>query len=200
MKKYLRNYIEENFKVLSIIFFCLIIGLVIGVIMYNMIDSTLREEIINSMKQTLELTKQENFTGINVIKNGMVANAVLVMVIYLISLSLIAPYLISILSISKGLAIGVYVPTLFQIFGPSKGLVALLLLVVLPNLIYIPAYMYISTNSLKFNYSIVSKESSKTSLVTKESIKLLIGFSIMFLSIVVEQLTTLGVISLYGSI
>lgn len=200
MKKYLRNYIEENFKVLSIIFFCLIIGLVIGVILYNMIDSTLREEIINSMKQTLELTKQENFTGINVIKNGMVANAVLVMVIYLISLSLIAPYLISILSISKGLAIGVYVPTLFQIFGPSKGLVALLLLVVLPNLIYIPAYMYISTNSLKFNYSIVSKESSKTSLVTKESIKLLIGFSIMFLSIVVEQLTTLGVISLYGSI
>lgn len=200
MKKYLRNYIEENFKVLSIIFFCLIIGLVIGIILYNMIDSTLKEEIINSMKQTLELTKQENFTGINVIKNGMIANAVLVMVIYLISLSLIAPYLISILSISKGLAIGVYVPTLFQIFEPSKGLVALLLLVVLPNLIYIPAYMYISTNSLKFNYSIVSKESSKTSLVTKESIKLLIGFSIMFLSIVVEQLTTLGVISLYGSI
>lgn len=200
MKNYLKNYIEENFKVLSIIFFCLIIGLVVGIILYNMIDPNLREEILKSMRQTLELTKQENFTGINVIKNGMVANIILVMVIYLISLSLIAPYLISILTISKGIAIGVYIPTLFQIFGPSKGFVALLLLVILPNLIYIPAYMYISTNSLKFNCMIVSKENSKTSLVAKESIKLLIGFSIIFLSIVVEQLTTLGVISLYGSI
>lgn len=200
MKKYLRNYIEENFKILSIIFFCIIIGLVVGIILYNVINPTLKEEIIKSMRQTLELTKQENFTGINVIRNGMVANAVLVMIIYLISLSLIAPYLISVLSISKGLAIGVYIPTLFQIFGPSKGIVALLLLVVLPNLIYIPAYMYISANSLRFNYGIISKENSRTSLVVKESIKLLIGFSIMFLSIVIEQFTTLGVISLYGSI
>lgn len=200
MKKYLRNYIEENFKILSIIFFCIIIGLVVGIILYNVINPTLKEEIIKSMRQTLELTKQENFTGINVIRNGMVANAVLVMIIYLISLSLIAPYLISVLSISKGLAIGVYIPTLFQIFGPSKGIVALLLLVVLPNLIYIPAYMYISANSLKFNYGIISKENSRTSLVVKESVKLLIGFSIMFLSIVIEQFSTLGVISLYGSI
>lgn len=200
MKKYLRNYIEENFKILSIIFFCIIIGLVVGIILYNVINPTLKEEMIKSMRQTLELTKQENFTGINVIRNGMVANAVLVMIIYLISLSLIAPYLISVLSISKGLAIGVYIPTLFQIFGPSKGIVALLLLVVLPNLIYIPAYMYISANSLKFNYGIISKENSRTSLVVKESVKLLIGFSIMFLSIVIEQFSTLGVISLYGSI
>ena len=200
MKKYLRNYIEENFKILSIIFFCIIIGLVVGIIFYNIINPTLKEEIIKSMRQTLELTKQENFTGINVIRNGMVANAVLVMIIYLISLSLITPYLMSVLSISKGLAIGVYIPTLFQIFGPSKGIVALLLLVVLPNLIYIPAYMYISANSLRFNYGIISKENSRTSLVVKESVKLLIGFSIMFLSIVIEQFTTLGVISLYGSI
>lgn len=200
MKKYLRNYIEENFKILSIIFFCIIIGLVVGIIFYNVINPTLKEEIIKSMRQTLELTKQENFTGINVIRNGMVANAVLVMIIYLISLSLIAPYLMSVLSISKGLAIGVYIPTLFQIFGPSKGIVALLLLVVLPNLIYIPAYMYISANSLRFNYGIISKENSRTSLVVKESVKLLIGCSIMFLSIVIEQFTTLGVISLYGSI
>lgn len=200
MKKYLRNYIEENFKILSIIFFCIIIGLVVGIIFYNVINPTLKEEIIKSMRQTLELTKQENFTGINVIRNGMIANAVLVMIIYLISLSLIAPYLMSVLSISKGLAIGVYIPTLFQIFGPSKGIVALLLLVVLPNLIYIPAYMYISANSLRFNYGIISKENSRTSLVVKESVKLLIGFSIMFLSIVIEQFTTLGVISLYGSI
>lgn len=200
MKKYLRNYIEENFKILSIIFFCIIIGLVVGIIFYNVINPTLKEEIIKSMRQTLELTKQENFTGINVIRNGIASNAILVMIIYLISLSLIAPYLISVLSISKGLAIGVYIPTLFQIFGPSKGIVALLLLVVLPNLIYIPAYMYISANSLRFNYGIISKENSRTSLVVKESVKLLIGFSIMFLSIVIEQFTTLGVISLYGSI
>ncbi|MDD3303916.1 MAG: stage II sporulation protein M [Clostridia bacterium] len=200
MKQYLRNYIEENFKVLSVIFFCLIIGLVVGIILYNMIDASVEEEILKSMRQTLELTKQENFTGINVIKNGMIANIVLVTVIYLVSLSLIAPYVMSILSISKGLAIGIYIPTLFSIFGPGKGLVALLLLVILPNLLYIPAYLYTSANSLKFNHEIIARESSKMSLVAKESIRVLIGFSIMFLSIVVEQLTTLGVISLYGGI
>ena len=126
MKKYFKEYISQNFKVLTILFICLIIGIVMGVAIYHILDDGVKTELINTMKSTLDLTKQENFQGINIIKNGMISNIILTLIIYLISLTLISPYLISILSITKGFAIGIYIPTLFQIFNFGNGIIALI--------------------------------------------------------------------------
>lgn len=196
MKKYFKEYISQNFKVLTILFICLIIGIVMGVAIYHILDDGVKTELINTMKSTLDLTKQENFQGINIIKNGMISNIILTLIIYLISLTLISPYLISILSITKGFAIGIYIPTLFQIFNFGNGIIAMILLIIIPNLVYIPSYVYMCTNSINFNYNLINGE-NKMSLIIKEIIKIVVGFSIMFLGVILEQFTSLGVISLY---
>ena len=196
MKKYFKEYISQNFKVLTILFICLIIGIVMGVAIYHILDDGVKTELVNTMKSTLDLTKQESFQGINIIKNGMISNIILTLIIYLISLTLISPYLISILSITKGFAIGIYIPMLFQIFNFGNGIIAMILLIIIPNLVYIPSYVYMCTNSINFNYNLINGE-NKMSLIIKEIIKIVVGFSIMFLGVILEQFTSLGVISLY---
>jgi len=199
MKSFVKEYINNNVKVISIIFLCLIIGLVIGLFLYKATTPQIRADFINTMKNTLDLTKQENFEGINIIKNGMISNIVLVIIIYVMSLTLVAPYLIGLLSLFKGLSIGIYIPTLFQIFGASKGILAILLLVIIPNLVYIPSYIFLCTNSINFHFSLLGNE-NKFSLLIKEAIKIILGFSIMFIGVILEQLTSYWIISIYSSI
>lgn len=199
MKKKIMEYIEQNFKNIVVVSGSIILGIVVGIILYQVISSSIQNDLVRTMKNTLELTKSENFEGINIIKNGMISNLILVAVIYLVSLTLISPYLISILSFFKGLSIGMYIPTLFNIFGISKGLLAMLLLIIIPNLVYIPSYIYLSVNSIRFHFSLLGNE-SKMIVFTKEFFKVVLGFSVMFLGVILEQVTSYWVILLYASI
>ncbi len=199
MKSFIKEYLIENIKVISIIFLCIIIGLVIGLFLYKATTPQIRNDFISTMKNTLDLTKQENFEGINIIKNGMVSNIFLVLIIYIISLTLVAPYLTGLLSMFKGISIGIYIPTLFQIFGTSKGILAVLLLVIIPNLVYIPSYIFLCTNSINFHYMLLNSE-NKFSLFIKEIVKIILGFSIMFIGVILEQLTSYWIIRIYSTI
>ena len=199
MKKKIMEYIEQNFKNIVVVSGSIILGIIVGSILYQVISSGIQNDLVRTMKNTLELTKSENFEGINIIKNGMISNLILVAVIYLMSLTLISPYLISMLSFFKGLSIGMYIPTLFNIFGISKGLLAMLLLIIIPNLVYIPSYIYLSVNSIRFHYSLLGNE-SKMIVFTKEFFKVVLGFSVMFLGVILEQVTSYWVILLYASI
>lgn len=199
MKEKIKQYINDNLKSIAIIFLFAIMGIVLGIFLYQIVPDAIKNDLIKTMKTTLDLTKNENFKGINIIKNGMISNIILVIVIYSMSLTLLSPYLISLLSFFKGLSIGMYIPTIFNIFGASKGILAMFLLVIIPNLIYIPSYIFFSVNSVKFHYSLLSEE-NKFILFIKEVIRIIFGFSIMFLGVILEQLTSNWVITLYGSI
>lgn len=198
MLDYLREYIKENIKIISVLFLCVIIGLVVGMLVYKIIPSNSNIELINTLKNTLEYTKQEDFVGINVIKNGVISNSILVAIIYFSSITLIAPFIVCIMNFVKGLAIGLYIPTIFYVFGFGNGILILLLLVVIPNLVYLPAYIYLSINSLKFHYELFEiKEEGKIGLTLREILKIVLGFSVIILSVILEQLLSYGVIKIY---
>ena len=130
----------------------------------------------------------------------MISNIILIAIIYFSSITLIAFGIVSGVNLFKGFAIGLYIPTLFQVFGFGNGILALFLLVIVPNIIYIPAFVYISVNSLKLNYNILDKSNNKNiSLIFKECGKLIMGFSVIALSVIIEQFLCLGVINIYIS-
>lgn len=197
MFEYIKVYIKDNLKSIIVLFLCLLMGLVIGLIIYQFVDDSAKVELVNTLKTTLESSKQENFVNINVIKNGMISNIILIAIIYFCSITFIAPQLVCIINSFKGLAIGMYIPTIFQIFGIGRGILVLFLLVILPNIVYIPAYIYISLSSLKFHYSIVQKDGKILGIMLKEIYKVILGFSIISLSVILEQLLSLGVINIY---
>lgn len=199
MKNYLLKYIEDNFKSVKTLFFCLIVGLVVGIITYQFIDSGVRGELVNSIKSTLDISSKQGFEGINIIKNGVVSNLGICTLIYLIAITLIAPFCICILNLFKGFAIGIYIPSLFEVLGAGNGFIALLILVILPNIIYIPSFIYMCTNSINFHYTITDKSNlgNKMAIFIKESYKIVIGLSLMIFSVLIEQFASFGIIKLY---
>ena len=200
MLNYIKEYINDNFKSIVFIFSCIIIGIVVGIFTFNLIPNATKTEIIQTLSNTLSSTKSENFEGINVIKNGIISNCILVLILYFSSITLIAPGLVCIINVFKGFAVGLYIPTLFYIFGFGNGIVALFLLVLIPNLIYIPAFIYLSINSISFHYKLIGVEESKIKITIKEIYKLILGFSVIVLSVIVEQLLSLGIIHIYMNI
>ena len=76
-------------------------------------------------------------------------------------------------------------------------MLVLLLLVLIPNLFYIPAYVFLSTNALNLHFAIVNKSENKASLLVKQIAFIVIAFSFVFLSIVIEQILSLNVIDIY---
>lgn len=197
MKEYLKVYVEENYKIIKIIGMCFLIGLVVGVIFFGFVNDGIKNEFIGSLKNTLDLSKNNNFESINIIKNGIVANFILLFIIYFCSITLIAPILICMVTFFKSFSIGIYIPIIFNVFGASKGIIVTLLLVVLPNLLYIPAFIFSSTNAIKFHYSLFeNKESGILFNLIRELVYIFIAFSIIILSVVVEQLVSLNVINM----
>ena len=164
-----------------------------------MLGSGTKGELINSMKSTLEMSKQDNFEGFNIIKNGITSNILLMFIVYFVSITLICPYLLSILNVSKGFAIGIYIPTLINLFGIKNGILVVFLMVILPNLMYIPSFIYSCINSYNISNKIINGE-KRISLLISEIIKIAIAFSILFLGIIIEQLTSNYIISIYKSI
>lgn len=197
MKEYLKVYIEENYKIIKIIGMCFLIGLVVGVIFFGFVNDGIKNEFIGSLKNTLDLSKNNNFESINIIKNGIVANFILLFIIYFCSITLIAPILICMVTFFKSFSIGLYIPIIFNVFGASKGIIVTLLLVVLPNLLYIPAFIFSSTNAIKFHYSLFeNKESGILFNLIRELVYIFIAFSIIILSVVVEQLVSINIINM----
>ncbi len=197
MKKYLINYVIENSKMLKIFLICILIGIVSGIVMYGFSSDNTKEELKGVVVNTLNISKQENFEGINVIKNGITTNLILIALIYFSIITMISPVIISLLNVTKGISIGIYIPIIFSIFGVSKGMLVLLLLVLIPNLFYIPAYVFLSTNALNLHFAIVNKSENKASLLVKQIAFIVIAFSFVFLSIVIEQILSLNVIDIY---
>ena len=196
----IKEYIEDNFKIITILFFCIIVGLVIGILFYQFLDVGVRNELTKSLKSTLDISKQNGFESINVIKNGMIANMIMVLIIYLTSITLISIPLICSINIVKGFAVGMYIPTIFGVFGVGNGILITILLVILPNLIYFPSFIYLCINSLDINSAVIANEynGGKLSFAIKHIYRFILGFSVMFLSVIIEQFLSLVAIYIYN--
>ncbi len=201
MKRYLINYIKENSKIITIFLLSILIGVVSGIIIYQFSSEQTKIELKDTVVNTLNISKQDNFDGINIIKNGISTNLILIILVYFSSLTMICPILISLINMIKGISIGIYVPILFSVFGIYNGIIALLLLIIIPNLFYLPAFVFLSTNALSLHYIITEKlKESRTKILIKHLTYIVIGFSFIFLSVLLEQILSVNIISIYKKI
>lgn len=196
MKKYLKEYIQENINSIIVILLFIIFGLVVGIFCFNISNKEIKNEIILNVKNTLDIAKSENFEGINIILNSIGVNIFIIAIIYFSAITLIPKILINITSFLKGVSLGLYIPVLFNILGVSEGVVSLILLIVLPNIIYIAAYIYMCNNSIIFHEKVL-EHGIKFSIVCLESLKIVITFALIISSIILEQVGVFIVINNY---
>lgn len=199
MKKYLINYFIENKKGLKVLLMFMLLGIIIGIFIYQIISIDIKNEIIDSCKSTLNLSKENNYNKINIIMNGCITNIILLIVIYLSSLMIIGPPLTSFIGTLKGVGISFYACTLISVFGIKEGIISILCLIIVTNIIYIPILVYTLMNAINFHYIITNKTVALSSLI-REIYNVIISISIMFLSVIVEQIMCNVVINIWKNL
>lgn len=202
IKKIINEFWVENKYDICMVSMLLIIGFACGIGIYFMISDNTTSELVLEVKKTFDLSLTEKIEKLCIISNSLKINSWLVIALVFFSITVIGRWLIYSATIVKGMAIGIYTCILFSVFNFWWGIVTAILLVAVVNLIYIPAYIFISTTLLCYNFELFNtkKESISMFSATKMLLKVMSAFMFIFSSSVVEQVLTNVVFKIYQKI
>ena len=198
LKNMVKEYVYQNKKIVIGLFVCILVGVVSGFVIYNFSSKDVKGILVKQMTESIELSEKEDFIKIDVIYNGIKNNICLIFFMFVFSIMLYGTILIYFLYIIKGVAIGIYIGTLFGIFGVWWGLLVVLLLIVLVNIVYLPAMIFIGTTFINYNLNVLEyrRDVKKVESISKVLFKVAFGLMIVFSSIIVEQLMSNFVIKI----
>lgn len=201
LKKWLRGYIETNKRDILIVVSLMLIGMIIGIGIYSFTSNEIKEQAITSAKEVFDISQSDTYVKTNIIVNGIKADVMLISIIAILSVTLFGRWIIYIIMALKGMAISVYTILLFNIFGPLWGIVVTLLLVILVNLLYLPALIYLVVTFLEINFNVFKIMNKQRPMFTyKVLLTICLCFVIMFSSLVVEQVASGIVLNIYKKI
>ena len=202
LKKWLHEYIEINKKEITLVISFLVLGIIIGIGIYIFASHSVKELAIFNVKEVFEVSKSELYVKTNVILNGIKADILLILILAILSVTLFGKWIMYALLMLKGISLSLYTILLFNVFGPLWGILVTFLLVILVNLIYIPALIYIVVFFLEINFNIfrIKTSSIDASVVYKTIFSVGLSFLIMFSSIIVEQIASTIVLNIYTKI
>lgn len=199
IKRWLKEYIQVNKRDILIITTFILLGIIIGACVYIFSTETVRSLAISSVKEIFEISKGENYVKTNVILNGIKENILLICILSFLSITLFGKWMIYAVMILKGVSISLYTILLFNLFGPWWGIVVTLLLVILVNIIYIPALIYVGICFLDINFNIfkVKINNMDLALFYKAIFSIIFSLCLMFSSVIVEQIASSVVLNIY---
>lgn len=190
LKKLLKEYLVQNKKIVLGLFLCLAVGILSGIIIYNFSSKEVKSILTSQMVEAIKLSDNGEFIKTDVIYNGVRNNIAYIFLMFVFSIMLYGTVFIYLLYIVKGLSIGIYIGTLFGIFGLWWGMLAFLLMIILINMVYLPALSFVGITLISYNLDIMEyrRETKNISTFSKVVVKVLFGLMIIFSSIIIEQL------------
>lgn len=199
-KRYIHKYIKENKNEIAIIGIMLIVGVISGIIMFTLIKNESIDILVQSMNETLSLSTNKNFVKMSIILNAVKNNVFLIVIMLFLSITLIGKGSIYAITLVKGIVMGIYACILLQIFGIGYGALVIFMQVILVNVIYIPAYIYLAVELILFNMDLFKIRTSGINLYTKLATKIGAVFVVMFSSSIIEQIFTNISLNLYSKL
>lgn len=198
MSNSIQKYIRENISTILKILFIYFIGVAVGIIIFIFTD--IKTEYINIVSGVFEGVKSDNFEGINVIANGIKNNIIYIGILYFSLITIIAPLIICFFVFLKAIVTGIYLCTLYSVFGVFNGILVSLISVIIPNIFSLIGYIIICTNVINLFKLIFQGEKVDIKQVLKHLYFLLISISLISFSIVLEQLMTGVSLKIYTNI
>ena len=199
LKDYILKMIKENKKSIKVFVFCILLGLATGIISYNFLSLDNKQELVNSVKDTLDICKGENFEKVSILQNGLKSNLYMIILFLVVSTTIVAPIVFCCIYFLKGFAIGIYISVIYSIFGFWDGTLSNFLINIIPNLIFMPIYIFIGIKTIDFHYYICGTNtlSEKIKRLMYLGYSYIICMPFFFLSIVIEQILFPIVLNIY---
>ncbi len=198
LKKLVKEYILKNKYDLFVILIMILIGITVGIGVYAFSDSNVKEVLITEATGVFKISASKEYLETNVVANGIKINIILICVLGIASVTLFGRYIIEMMAVIKGAMLSIYAAILFNVFGIGYGILVVFLLVVLVNIIYLPAYIFLSVMFMEIHFNIFKKRSGITSLEMLGYLgKGILSFVVIFSGIIAEQMTSLVVLKLF---
>ncbi len=189
IKETIKQHILNNKKEYIIVTLLFIIGIFLGVFFVNNLQETQRIEIQEYLDNFIEKMKSiENLDSINLLKTSITQNIILTLLIWFFGTTVIGIPIVFGIVIYRGFCFGYTVSVCVTIMGMSKGLIFVLINLLLPSLLLIPAILAIAVSGFKLYKSIVKdnrKENIKLEIV-RHTIFSLIMLIVMIVASLVE--------------
>ncbi len=201
LKKLVKEYILKNKYDLFVILVMLLIGVAVGIGVYAFSDTGVKEVLITEATDVFKISASKEYLETNVVANGIKTNILLICILSIASVTLFGRYIIEMMTIIKGAMLSIYAAILLNVFGMGYGMLVVFLLIILVNIIYIPAYIFLAVMFMEIHFNIFKKGCGLTGLEIMGYLgKGGIAFIVIFSSIIAEQVASLGALKLFLNI
>ena len=158
----LYNHIKNNkrgYFIISILFF---IGLIVGVLLVNNMNDTKIEEINNYFNNIVnDIKKYENIDFGSLLKESITSNFIIIILLWFGASTIIGIPIVYGSIVLKGFSIGYTISCIIACFGVGKGILISLSIILLHNIIFIPAILGAGVSGVKLYQSIMKNKERK---------------------------------------
>lgn len=199
IKETIKQHILNNKKEYIIVTLLFIIGIFLGVFFVNNLGDSQKTEVQEYLNNFIEKMKQtESLDNISLLKTSVMQNVILAFIIWFFGTTVIGIPVVFGIMIYRGFCFGYTISVCVTIMGMSKGLIFVLINLLLPSLLLIPAILAIAVSGFKLYKSIVknsAKENIKLEIV-RHTIFSLIMLAVMIIASLIEVFISTNILKL----
>jgi len=188
-----KKHVINNSKEYIIVTLIFIIGIFLGVLFVNSMEENQKISSVSYMNDFIEKLKNtENLNHIELLKNSMLQNTLLAITIWFFGTTVIGIPIVFGVVLYRGFCLGYTISICICIMGITKGLSLISILLLLQNLLFIPAILGLAVSGFKLYKSIVKDK-------RRENIKLEIIRHTLFSTIMLLILMLSSAIEIFIS-
>lgn len=166
IKQKIIEHISSNINLYLKVVIIFIIGICIGIAIVNQLPETGLQSIneyinnsVNTLKEHAEISK------IQMLKSSLFKNMVIVLLIWFFGLTLLGGFVLYFLTLIIGVTFGYTLSAIMTSFTFIQGILFFVTTMLMQNIIYIPAIMYLIVQGLKSQKNILNKQTTSLKYV-----------------------------------
>ena len=165
----IKEHVINNKKEYMIVTLLFMIGIFLGVLFVNNIQENPKLEITNYVKGFIEKMKTiETLNHMELLKNSIGQNILLALILWFFGTTVIGIPVVFGLIIYRGFCLGYTIAACITVVGLPQGIWLVLILLLLQNILFIPAILALAVSGFKLYKSIIkdrNKENVKIEVV-----------------------------------
>lgn len=165
----IKEHITNNKKEYMLVILLFISGIFLGVLFVNNIQEGQKLEVTSYLNKFIENMKNtENLNYIELLKNSLNQNIILAIVLWFFGTTVIGIPVVFGLVLYRGFCLGYTISICINVLGLQQGIPFVLILLLLQNIIFIPAILALSVSGFKLYKSIIKdrkKENIKIEII-----------------------------------
>ncbi len=196
----IKEHVTNNKKEYVIVSILFVIGIFLGVFFINNVGQepkTLITEYLNQFIEKLKSTEDLNL--VELLKTSIGQNIMLALSLWFFGTTVIGIPVVFGIVAYRGFCLGYTIAACINIMGISKGLIFVLILLLLQNLLLIPAILALAVSGIKLYKSIVkdkTKENVKPEML-RHTVFSIIMLMVLIISSVIEIFVSTNILKLF---